>query len=144
MDAGAFEDATGNAAAGVNGLGSSYDSCVAVSSAPIGRSCLIQFVVPMTLSTTDAFPSEVTGSPVVDLSQATVVTKATNVVLQFPEAVEYTKMIGVASQLTFGISGVDADLDIRTTGEQTCFDSGDLGLRLRIEPVERRGPRLLP
>jgi hypothetical protein len=127
MDAGAFVDASGNAASGVNGLGSSYDSCVAVSSAPIGRSCLIQFVVPMTLSTTDAFPSEVTGSPVVDLSQATVVTKATNVVLQFPEAVEYTKMIGVASQLTFGISGVDADLDIRTTGEQTCFDSAYAG-----------------
>jgi hypothetical protein len=127
IDAGAFLDAADNAAAGVNGMGSSYDSCVAVNTAPIGRNCLIQFVVPMDLSKSNAFPSEVTGSPV-DLSQATVITKATNVVLQFPEAVQYTKVIGVASQLTFGVDGsTSADLDVRTTGEATCFDTGYAG-----------------
>jgi len=132
IDAGAFEDSNGNAAVGANGLGNSYTECVTRTSAntPIqeagaARDCLIAFVVPMTISAfTTQYPAPVAGDPVL-LEQTTSITKTTNVILEFPQAVEPGSYSSTALKMSFGprdISG--AELVIGGTTTSNCITAG--------------------
>jgi len=125
VDGGAFADLNGNAAAGVNGQGTMYSSCVQLTTNPLGRDCLIAFAVPMSViegTLVSQFPGPVAGSPV-DLEKTLSITKETNVVLEFSDAVKRGSYLSTLT-MTFGSDLTDADLVVGGANTN-CFSEGN-------------------
>lgn len=131
MDAGAFQDAEGNVARGVNGksdggntAGDSYSNCVFQSTPTTESDCGIVFVVGLTLSgaSYDIFPALVEETNgYIDITAHTEITEETNVWIDFKQAVVKGTVDG-SMKMTFGADPLNAaDLEIVKSAGDDCF-----------------------
>ena len=130
MDAGAFQDAEGNVARGVNGksdggntASDSYSNCV-FPTHTTESDCGIVFVVGLTLSgaSYDIFPEVVEETNgYIDITAHTEITEETNVWIDFKQAVVKGTVTG-SMKMTFGADPLDdADLEIVKSSGDDCF-----------------------